>query len=247
MEINKRVMLIVLIVVVILGCFYYFLLGPQIKAYGSVKEDLVREKVKLEKAQIEVLSLQSENKKLEKTRKEFNKVNKLFLTEMRNGMDVILLGVRTSDENLEITSLEPQKIKEAKYTLEMPLKITAEGDYRNMLDFIKGIENEILNNLAVIKSFKMEAAPEPGIIKITMDLTIYSAKTPQGKLFLEELAKWLIGRYNIFQPVPAIAPLPELAGQIGSSATFPEGQPSSITGAVYKPFSYPEPELLYTK
>lgn len=257
MEINKRVMLIVLIAVAVLGCFYYFLLGPQIKVYGMVKEELAMEKAKLEKAQIEVLSLQNENKKLEKTRKEFNKVNKLFLTEMRNGMDVILLGVRTSNENLEITSLEPEKIKEAKYTLEMPLKITAEGDYRNMLDFIKGIENEILNNLAVIKSFKMEAVPEPGIIKTTMDLTIYSAKTPQGKLFLEELVEQLIGRYNIFRPVPAIAPVSEIAGQINPFTTLPEepgaplksegGQPSSITGTVYKPFSYPEPEPLWTK
>ena len=253
MEINKRVMLIGLIVIVVLGCFYYFLLGPQIKAYGKDKEELAGEKVKLEKAQIEVLSLQSENKKLAKTRKEFNKVNKLFLTEMRNGMNVILLGVRTADDNLEINSLEPEKIKEAKYTLEMPLKITAQGDYRNMVDFIKGVENEILNNLAVIKNFKMEATPEPGIIKITMDLSIYSAKTPQGKLFLEELVKRLIGRYNIFRPVPSIAPVPETAGQLKPSATLLEGpgwplknkdgQPSSVTGTVYKLFSYSEPAL----
>ena len=198
------------------------------------------------------MSLQSENKKLEKTRKEFNKVNKLFTTDMRNGIDVILLGLKSASKNVEITGLEPEKIKETKYTLEIPLKTTVEGNYRDMLVFIKDMENECLNNLAITRSLKIEATSEPGIIKTTMDVIIYSAKTPQGRLSLEELARWLTGRYNIFRPASGIAPLPELAGQIkppvtpGKESKEPSNskgtQHSSITGAVYEPFSYTEPE-----
>jgi type IV pilus assembly protein PilO len=114
------------------------------------------------------------------------------------------------------------------------------------------MENKGLNNLAITRDLKMEATPEPGIIKAPRDGIIYSAKTPQGRLSLEELARWLTGRYNIFRPASGIAPLPELAGQIkpsitpGKESKEPSNskgtQHSSITGAVYEPFSYLEPE-----
>jgi len=51
---------------------------------------------------------------------------------------------------------------------------------------------------------------------------------------LEDISRWLTGRYNIFSPAAVIAPLPELADKIikpASPSDSPDSQPGG-TGSV---------------
>jgi hypothetical protein len=85
--------------------------------------------------------------------------------------------------------------------LEMPLTIAAEGNYLNMVAFCSDVE--LLPNLTEVRMIKVAALPEnngASNVKVSIGLIIFSAKTPQEKLNLEEISSWAIGRSNVFQP-----------------------------------------------
>lgn len=272
---RERVMLIFLLVAAGAAGFYYFLLSSQLKAYAQLKAELAGEQRKLAQAQAAAASLKNENDRLARVKEEFAETGKLFATEMRDGADVILLGLKSAAWDISITSLEPGNVQENPNTLAMPLKMTVQGDYQNLLAFCRYIEN--FTNLAEIRSLKIEASqpatPESGkissgMVKATLGMIIYSANNPGERIHLQELARWLLGRENVFRPAPAIAPLRELAGQLTmpaglngppSAGTAGESggesggvesrkQPSTVGEAVYsKPALQPAPEYTWRK
>ncbi len=235
---REKLMLIILLVVAGAAGFYYFLLSPQLKAYAQLKAELTGEQGKLAQAQAAAASLKDENERLARVKEEFAETGKLFATEMRGGADVILLGLKSAAGNILITGLEPGNIQENPYTLAMPLKMTVQGDYQNLLSFInRYLEN--FTNYTEIRSLKIEASSpatpgtgkiSSGTVKATLGMIIYSANNPGERIHLEELARWLQGRENIFRPAAAIAPIPELAGQPTAPAELSGPSAAGIAG-----------------
>ncbi|MEW5818349.1 MAG: type 4a pilus biogenesis protein PilO [Spirochaetota bacterium] len=245
---RKKVLLTGFLIAAAGFCFSYFLFIPQFKAYARAKEELVDYRLRLAKARETAAFLKEENENYAKTRENLKKAGKLFETEMRDGYDVILLGLKSAAENIEITAIEPGKIKENQYSLELPLKVTAQGDYVDIINFCKDMEN--LSNLSEVRSINVQSLDylNPGAVKATFSLIIFSGKTPKERLHLEEIARWAIGRYNIFWPVGAVAPLPELAGHLKlpekqdvqqprtEAAPFsPDNTQQPVTSKVYAP------------
>ena len=209
---RDKIILLILLIALVGYCFYHFILVVQLKAYTQVKSDLAESQAKLTQALAQSASLQSENTKLVNAKKDIQEAGKLFETEMRDGSSVILLGLDGICEGVDITDLEPGVIKDDPVLLEMPLKITAQGNYCKILSFCQGIENMI--NLSEVQSLKMEAVSGANDVRMTVNMIIFSAKTPQGRLSLKDISRWQTGRYNIFSPAAGIAPLPELADKI---------------------------------
>lgn len=209
-------MFLAIVLVVAAGfVFFRFLLLPQARAYAQLKEELTKEESELQKAKALVASLGKENKKLAEVKKEVERVEGLFESEIRDGSVVILVGLWSAARNVDVTSLEPGEIKENEHTLELPFKIAAEGSFEDILAFCSDLEN--LSNFSEIRSLKIEAmdSPEsPGMVKTNWEFVVYSTKTPEGRLYLEELARWNLGKYNLFYPAGAVAPLPELSGHL---------------------------------
>ena len=260
-----KVVVAVVLVVAAGFCFYRFLLAPQLGAYAATKKELAELRVELARAQATAASLGSEAAKLEKTKAAMSEVKKFFDTEVRYGAGVVLLGLKAAANNVDITSIEPGSIYEAAYSLQLPLKITVEGDYRRMVAFCNDVES--LTSLAELRSLKFEAAGSasassssgagaaapavaPGRVKASLAVVLYSSKTPEGALQLEETAKWLMGPYNSFPPAGSAWPIPELAGHVrmpaaandsAGSAPVAKGvpgdagssTPQTTTGAVY--------------
>ena len=73
--------------------FFYFIFNPQLNAYSQVKTDLEEQRAKLAQAQNTAASLTTETARLEKVRAEYAEKGRLFNTEMRDGSDIILLGL----------------------------------------------------------------------------------------------------------------------------------------------------------
>jgi type IV pilus assembly protein PilO len=63
-------------------------------------------------------------------------------------------------------------------------------------------------------------------------MVIYSAKSPDEKLNLDQISKWLTGRYNVFRPSVFAAPIPELAGRIHAQASPDGSAAGSQTGGI---------------
>jgi len=225
---RDKILLLILLIALVGYCFYHFLLVRQFKAYTQVKSELTESQAKLAQALAQSASLQRESNRLDKAKKDMREAGKRFETEMRDGSSVIILGLDGIFEGLDITGLEPGDIKEDPVLLEMPVKITAQGDYREMLSFCEDMEN--MTNLTEVQGLKMEAVSGTNDVKMTVDMTIFSAKTPQGRLSLEDITRWLTGRYNIFRPAAVIAPIPELTGKIVNPASPPESTGSQPEG-----------------
>jgi len=242
---REKIILAALLAAVMGFCLYFFLLSPQLKVYAQMKNELSDYQKKLSQAQITVSTLNSESEKLAQAKIDLEDTGQLFETEMRDGSDIICLGLKAADKNIDITDIEPGEIKENKYSLQLPLSIIAEGDYRNMIAFCT--DQESLPNLSALKSIKFETTESlpPGFVKASFSLVIYSAKTPQNKLQLEQIARWATGRHNVFLPSEAVTPVPELAGHLKTTveSLMPNIDfipPATTNGSVYSSTKQPE-------
>lgn len=253
-----KILLIVALIAGAVFCFYRFVLTSQLEAYARVKDDLAREEAELARAQATVASLKDEQAKLEKARRQLAEVGQFFSSEMRYGGSVLVLGMKAAARNVEVTALEPGTVKEGTYLLELPFKLTVEGDYPAVLEFWRDLEN--LSSLVELRYAKLERmAPSEGAVpsgrvKGNLTLVMYSSKTPEGERQLEEAARWLTGRYNLFRPAGSIPPVPELAGRLklpaaegGTQAgsTSPGGQ--TVGSAVYGEGQKGEPGYVWPK
>lgn len=211
---RERVMLVVLLALGVGFCLYHFVLVPQARAYVQTRQELKKAQAELASYRSIASSLKEESEQLERTRAEANILGKQFAAEIRKGVDVFLLGLEAAAKNVNVTGVEPGKIVERKFTLELPVTISVEGDFRDVLGFCKDLEQDALHNLVEIRGIKMEATPTPGRVKAVLSVVIFADKSPQGRLELEKMGKWLTGRYNIFAPAGVVAPIPELADQL---------------------------------
>lgn len=226
----RRKLLVGGLLAAVAAAFVYFVLTPQVKALALAKGDLALQTQKLAQARDAVSSLKNERELLVKVKEECAVQGKAFDTEMGSGTDIIMLGLSAAFKNIEITGVEPGKIMENGHTLEIPVKISLTGDYLDLIDFCRELEKSVkdLNelNLAEIRSLKIEAiepgygvssfipnsgTASPGQVKATLGLVIFSAREPEGKVEMEELANWLEGRPNVFSPAGFSAPDPEPA------------------------------------
>lgn len=207
--------------------FIYFIFTPQIKAYAQVKNEVAEHRTELSQAQAAVVSLKDENARLDKVKEEIKQNGRPFASKMNDGSDIIALGLKSVFNSVEIISIEPEEVKENQHSLELPLKIVIQADYRNVQVFCRNIDKdmEFLSNLAEIRTLKIESINTassrdagkgtvllPGTVKATFGLVLFSAKNPEERAHLDEIARWLTGRYNIFRSSAAIAPIPELDG-----------------------------------
>jgi len=154
---RDRFLLVALLVVVWIYALYYFILSQQFKAYSRVKNELAAEEAKLSRARSTAAALKTEMTRLQAAQKEMEKVGGPFETEMRDGADIILLGLRSAAGNIDITGVEPGNIITNNHSLEIPLKVIVRGNYLDLLAFINNLENLTLTNLSEVRSLKVEA------------------------------------------------------------------------------------------
>lgn len=252
---REKVLLAVLCGGGIIFCTVYFILVPQFKAYTQVKGELTENRAKLFMAQATAASLKSENDRLIKVKEDYAVKGKPFISSMRDGSDVIFLGLISASERVDITEIEPGDIIEKTHSLELPLKIGVQGNYLVLLEFCKDIDQQMKKstNLAEIRSLNISSSlsgsqtskqssgskntavnlgATPGTVKATIGIVMFSAKNPVGKLYLEEVSRWLMGRGNVFSRTFSVAPYSELSGYLysRSSVSLPEGGQYTASG-----------------
>ncbi|NLI11356.1 type 4a pilus biogenesis protein PilO [Pelotomaculum propionicicum] len=246
---REKVLLTVLFGGGLIFCVVYFVLTPQYKAYAQVKNELMDNRAKLARAQATAASLKSENDRLNKVKEDYAARGKPFTSSMRDGSDVIFLGLISASEKVQITEIEPGEIIEKTHSLELPLKIGVQGNYLSLIEFCKDIDKQVKKstNLAEIRSLNITSglsspsskqssgaktstttpaatatvtvAAAPGTVKATIYIVMFSAKNPEGKLYLEEVSRWLMGRGNVFRPTYSLAPYAELSSYVNSQGS----------------------------
>lgn len=268
---REKVLLAVLFGGGIVFCTVYFILVPQFKAYALVKNELTENRANLSRAQATAASLKTENDRFIKVKEDYAVKGKPFTSSMRDGSDVIFLGLISASERVDITEIEPGDIIEKTHSLELPLKIGVQGNYLGLIEFCKDIDKQMKKstNLAEIRSLNISSGlsstsqssqqstgakntavnvgAAPGTVKATIGIVMFSAKNPEGKLYLEEVSRWLLGRGNVFRPTFSIAPYAELSGSLSSRS--PVSLPGSVsyTGSANTQLLNADPEYILKK
>lgn len=202
MDKRQKMLIYVPLSIALLVAIVYFLAIPALQNYMSMKDNLDTLQSQVTNSQIIANSLGSEKIKYDQAKLDQDKFSKLFETEMRDGSNVILLGLKAAATKVDIQSITPGDIVEKPNYLEMPLNMTAAGNYPNVQAFCTDIER--LPNLSDVRVLKILATPtasDSSTVTATIGVVIFSATSPQGRLGMEEIKKWAIGRSNLFQPL----------------------------------------------
>jgi type IV pilus assembly protein PilO len=192
-----------------------FILAPQARAYTQAKYELACEKDSLSAARAAVASAPEERDRLNNIKEEFAVKTDPYAKNIRDGADIIFLGNITAAGNIMAIEIVPGNIIEKPHTLELPVRITLQGDYRSVVDFCKRIDKGSKGCTSEIRSLSIETASpsktakttdpaaNTGAIRAVVGIVMYSVKNPEGKLYLEGLAKTLTGRQDVFRPAAA--------------------------------------------
>ncbi len=235
MDKKQQSLVIITVALVFLVILVYFVVLPKAQVYLKMGSELNDLRVKVNTVRGIADSLKAVKAKYDQTSLDLDKYGQLFDTEIQDGSNVILLGLNAATSKVQIMSIAPGEIAVKPNYRELPLNITAQGDYPNIINFCADIER--LPNLSGITTFKIQGAQagssqsaasldpnksgtnapnsyiqsltNPGDVTITMSIIVYAAKTPLEKINLDEIRTWAIGRSNIFQPVSGGSALPE--------------------------------------
>lgn len=197
---RQLIVIAVLALLIIVGVVYEFVI-PQVKDYQRLCATLQTEQAQVSSDRMIASSLRRDMATFNQTKSDLSTAGELFDTEMRDGSSEVLLGLRTAATEVTITAVTPGLITEKPNYLELPLDLTASGDYLNVVAFYADLER--LTNLTDLRIFKIVAAPtvdDDSNVTITMSMVVFTAKTPTERLALAEISKWAIGRDNVFEP-----------------------------------------------
>jgi type IV pilus assembly protein PilO len=221
---KECLILIGLAVGVLAFSLFYFILMPQARAYTQTKNELVCVKDSLSAARAALASAPEERDRLNKIKEEFAVKTEPYTKNIRDGADIIFLGNIAAAGNIMAVEIVPGDIIEKPHTLELPVRITLQGDYRSVVGFCAKIDagntgytSEIRSlSIETVSPAKTEKTPGPaantGAIRAVAGIVMCCVKNPEGKLYLEGMAETLTGRQDIFKPAAAAAPPPSHSG-----------------------------------
>lgn len=221
---KEYLVLIGLVTGALVFSLFYFILAPQARAYTQAKYELACEKDSLSAARAAVASAPEERDRLNKVKEEFAVKTEPYAKNIRDGADIIFLGNIAAAGNIMAIEIVPGNIIENPHTLELPVRITLQGDYRSVVEFCTKIDAGSTVYTSEIRSLSIETvslsktakttgpAANTGAIKAVTGIVMYCVKNPEGKLYLEGLAKTLTGRQDVFRPAAAAALPPSHSG-----------------------------------
>jgi len=118
--------------------FLYFVFLPQWRDYKQVRQDLEKIQRELEGDRRLIASLPRERERLEVLRQD--PVIKRLSLDLREGVDVILLGLQASARNVKVTGFEPGLPEEGKALIALPFKFQVEGNYPAIFSLVESLE-----------------------------------------------------------------------------------------------------------
>ncbi|MDQ0286531.1 type IV pilus assembly protein PilO [Desulfofundulus luciae] len=233
---KSRTILILLLLLAFIYAGYRFVLMPQIQAYQKTKTELNEARTLISRLSTRAGSLEEEKKVLEKARKRFLELNKRFDTDMQDGQFLVQFSRVTEKNRVLVLKFKPLAIVDRGYMLVLPVEIELKGLFPQVSVVIDYLEN--LPNLSELRNIQItryepenaggqSPALTDGTVTASTTLLLYSRPTPAGRLQLEEVRRWALGRPNPFfsgRP-PVSSALPEQAAETAGQEPVPASVP----------------------
>ncbi|MGQ9513019.1 type 4a pilus biogenesis protein PilO [Thermodesulfitimonas sp.] len=214
---REKVLLVLLGTIIVLYLFGTFLLGPQLAAFREVREQLRIATARLEKGRNIAASYSQEKEALRAAAERLAPLASRFDIDLGDGAVLVDIGLEAARQGVAVTLVRPGVVGQQEHYFELPIEFAVQGDYRRVLNFIRKVEN--LASLSELRQIEIKAlvlAENPGAspaaadgrVRATFTLVLYAAPTPENKLRLETVSKWVLGRDNPYQAAGTRVPYP---------------------------------------
>lgn len=174
---NTKSLLIknIIIYLIIILCIFYFFILPTASDIKDIRDNIIEKKIDKEKIINREKNISILSNKLKKIEPKIEKINNIFINQSRRREFIGTLeevAIKSNVNNPIITPLDNQK-EQGAYQ-EIPLTISAEGTYDNIIHYLLELEkmNYYINiqSLEIISSSKninsQKSSLIPGIDKI---------------------------------------------------------------------------------
>lgn len=219
---REKILLTVLIVTLASFFSFRYLLLPSFNHFQNLKQTLTTTQAKLRENRTTALALKQERTRFEEAQARYQKVRASFSSNLQDGGLVVNLGLEAIRCGVTITAFKPQATEVKEEYLVLPVEMELKGSYGSVLAFTESLEKRVaLPNLTTIRKLKLTSAEEregtasastenilSDRIKAELTVLFYSEASPTGKLALEEIARWRVGRKIPFTPAEMVSPYP---------------------------------------
>ncbi|WP_243137340.1 type 4a pilus biogenesis protein PilO [Desulfofundulus thermobenzoicus] len=229
---EKKTGTILILLLAFIYAGYRFVLMPQIQAYQITKTDLNETRALISRLSAGAGTLEEEKKVLEKTQKRFLELNNRFNTDMQDGQFLVQFSRVTEKNRVLVLKFKPLAIVDRGYVLVLPVEIELKGLFPQVtvvIDYLENLPNfSELRNIQITRYEPENAGGQSptlpdGTVTASTTLLLYSRPTPAGRLQLEEVRRWALGRPNPFvsgRP-PISSALPEKASGTAGQGSVP--------------------------
>ncbi|RJQ30619.1 MAG: hypothetical protein C4589_02820 [Peptococcaceae bacterium] len=231
--------------------FVWFILVPQVKAYAETRSQLRDNQIRLREAEAQAASFQREKEGVVQAEERLKEFDVYFRNNVKSGASIMEVGFKAQKSGIRIKQFKTVGVVNKQYYLELPFKYVVEGRYPEVVDFIKEMEN--LSNLSEVRSVEIKPADvesakqqaggkenvksqlpvvSTGKVTAAFEIVLYSDTSTESRLMLEEISRWVVGRFNAFSTARAVSPY---RGVRVSSFDFPENDTGYVAGKILNP------------
>lgn len=203
--------------------FYYFQLAPARQHLQELQEQVEQKKSQLSALRSQATRANQAQQELQQARLDWQNTSRALQTRMDDGLFLVQFGQQLRQQQVQLNKLAPGAILDLNFMLCLPLDLEMQGLYPHVLEIINYLENAPnltwLSHLSFVavssqqpeqgqENQALPAAPAvpEGMVTCTGTLYIYTARTPEGRLHLEEISRFLTGRANPFAPAAGTIP-----------------------------------------
>lgn len=242
---REKVLVSLLAVLILLTGLYRLVLEKQITAYQENKTKLAEIRQQLADAEEMLAGEKLQRQRAKEVEAKLASVRSSFNTQVQSGGALVDLSWQADQAGVVIEGVKPMPAVPKKEYLEIPFTLKISGQYNNIMEFVKILEN--LPNTSEIRRADfspverdssvnlVEAATnmpdwvQSGKVEAALDLVIFSEIAPEKAINRADklMESWAVGRANAFQSVDPVSPTREInisLPEIGSGEKDSAGQ-----------------------
>lgn len=214
---REQVLLGILGAILVLYIYWSYVFTPLYQNFEDTRHELKMVSQRLRKGEDVANARQRWEAAVREAEENLSAVSVRFNNDLSDGAVLVEIGLEASRQGVKVTLVRPAEVVRKDHYLELPLEFTATGNYPQVLEFIKKLEN--LANLSEIRRMQIVSlvlaenpgaspAASNGLVQADFTLVLYGAPAPEKQLQLDAIGRWVVGRYNAFQASGRTAPYP---------------------------------------
>lgn len=170
LSIRERNLLVVLLGVILMGIIYFGLVKYLYPQYRQVAEELNSRRQDLADINGRIAQLDLLENKNQELQGRLRNLTNSFNKEVRNGINYYFIGKHAVDNGVVIREIIPQPYEDYGQYIKIPLKLTVRGKYRDVLNYIEQVENDMPNTSEII-SMRIQPAGWDAFVEVQQEGT----------------------------------------------------------------------------